>query len=454
MREEDGRRVGYHLGGAARTPACPNPTPSSTSPARRRARALARLRDRLRGEPSDVNVILPFEEVVAALGRRGERQLGQQVIPLDSIVGTVDRGREFDRSFRPTSGKVRTRWERVAAAQRRGEAMPPIDVYRIGELHFVKDGHHRVSVARALGHKDINAYVTEVLTEVGAEREITLADLPLKSHERLFRERVPLPEEARATIQLSDEWRYAALAEAVEAWGFRREQATGEELSRPDVAEAWFREEYEPVVEMLQEAGLARKGTATEAYMRVSHLRYLILRTHDWDDERDRAPARGARAPQLGRGHDGEGAAEGAALAALRGVAAARGGRVRCHRRSGCGRPPGRTGGAGRRPPRSRPPGPPAPCSRGRSAPRSCRARRSSAPRRRRRPRPARAAPATRCPGRVSTVKWAYSSEPIDSTTSIRARNVEPRCFTSSVTTAASSKFSGRMPAISCLPAT
>ena len=128
----------------------------------------------------------------------------------------------------------------MAAAQRRGEPMPPIDVYRIGELHFVKDGHHRVSVARALGHKDINAYVTEVLTELGAEREITLADLPLKSHERLFRERVPLPDEARTKIQLSDEWRYAALAEAVEAWGFRREQASGEELSRPDVAEAWF----------------------------------------------------------------------------------------------------------------------------------------------------------------------------------------------------------------------
>ena len=250
----------------------------------RRARALARLSHRLRGEPSDVNVILPFEEVVAALGRRGERRLGQQVIPLDSIVGTVDRGREFDRSFRPTTGRVRTRWERIAAAQRRGTAMPPIDVYRIGELHFVKDGHHRVSVARALGHKDINAYVTEVLTEVGAEREITLADLPLKSHERLFRERVPLPEPARGAIQLSDEWRYAALAEAVEAWAFRREQATEEPLSRIEMAEAWFREEYEPVVEMLNEAGLARKGTATEAYMRVAHLRYLILRTHDWDD--------------------------------------------------------------------------------------------------------------------------------------------------------------------------
>ena len=158
------------------------------------------------------------------------------MITLDSIVGTVDRAREFDRRFRPTSQRVRPRWERIAAAQRRGEGMPPIDVYRIGDMHFVKDGHHRVSVARALGHNDINAYVTEVLTQVGANREIRLSDLPLKSHERLFYERVPLPADARARIELSDEWRYAALAEAVEAWGFRAIQDRGELMSRAEVA--------------------------------------------------------------------------------------------------------------------------------------------------------------------------------------------------------------------------
>jgi hypothetical protein len=251
----------------------------------RRRRALARLGGRLRREPGDVNVILPFDEVVAALGRRGERRLGQQAIDLDSIVGTVDRQREFDRRFRPTSGRVRPRWERINVAQRRGDPMPPIDVYRIGELHFVKDGHHRVSVARAFGHKDINAYVTEVLTEVGADRAITLRDLPLKSHQRLFHERVPLPREAREQIQLSDEWRYAALAEAVEAWGFRALQQRGELRSRAEVAEAWFRDEYQPVVEMLRDADLVRRGTETEAYMRVAALRYLILRTHEWDDD-------------------------------------------------------------------------------------------------------------------------------------------------------------------------
>jgi hypothetical protein len=251
----------------------------------RRRRALARLAARMRREPGDVNVILPFEEVVAALGRRGERPLGLQTIELGSIVGTVDRGREFDRQFRPTSSRVRTRWERVALAQRTGKGMPPIDVYRIGELHFVRDGHHRVSVARARGDKVIEANVTEVLTQIGAEREIRLRDLPLKSHQRLFLERVPLAPKPRARIQLKDEWRYAALAESVEAWGFRVIQDSREPLDRAEIAARWFAEEYEPVVQLLREADLIGSATETEAYMRVAHLRYLVLRTHEWTDE-------------------------------------------------------------------------------------------------------------------------------------------------------------------------
>jgi hypothetical protein len=251
----------------------------------RRRRALSQIAARLRRQ-TDLTAILPFEEVVRALGRRGERNLGLQTILLDSIVGTVDRSREFDRRFRPTSGRVRPRWERINTAQRKGQPMPPIDVYRIGELHFVKDGHHRVSVARALGYDDMDAYVTEIITELGAGREIRLSDLPLKSHQRLFFERVPLPADARAEIKLSDEWRYAALAEAIEAWGFRGSQDRGELMSRSELAESWYDDEYRPVVEMLREAELIRHGmTETEAYMRVAHLRYLLLRTHGWDDE-------------------------------------------------------------------------------------------------------------------------------------------------------------------------
>jgi hypothetical protein len=251
----------------------------------RRHAAAARLAARLRGEPDDVRMVLPYEEVVDALGFVSEHRAGSAVVALDAIVGSVGRAREFDRSFRPTSGRVRSRWEHIAAMVRRGESLPPVDLVRIGEIYFVQDGHHRVSVARALGRRDIDAYVTEVVTRVGAERTITLADLPLKSLERVFFERVPLPEHARAEIMVADPYDYARLAEAVEAWGFRTMQDRGEPIGRRDTAYQWLEEEYRPVVEMLREADLIGARTETEAYLRVSAERYRLLRTHRWDEE-------------------------------------------------------------------------------------------------------------------------------------------------------------------------
>ncbi|MFL5858483.1 MAG: chromosome partitioning protein ParB [Solirubrobacteraceae bacterium] len=251
----------------------------------RRRRAMSRIAHRLRGEPGDVNVILPFEEVVAALGRTSERQLGLLVVPLDAIVGTVDRTRDFDRQFRPTTGRVRARWERIAAAMRRGESMPPIDVYRIGDLHFVRDGHHRVSVARALGRHDIDAYVTEVTTRVPVDGELRVSDLLLKDHERLFGERVPLPAGAREPLRVSDPWDYSVLAEGVEAWGFRVMQDRGAFMDREQVATEWYAREYVPVVTMLRDCGLIGPGTETDSYLRLSAERYRLMRTHQWTDE-------------------------------------------------------------------------------------------------------------------------------------------------------------------------
>jgi hypothetical protein len=168
---------------------------------------------------------------------------------------------------------------------RRGEPMPPIDVYRVGELHFVEDGHHRVSVARQLRLEVIEANVTEIVTEVPVDRDTRVRDLALKSHERLFFERVPLPRSARERIRFTEKWRYAALAEGVEAWGFRAMQAAGEFMSRAEIARAWFEDEYLPVVELLREEGLIGRGTEAEAYVRVVSLRYMLLRTHAWDEE-------------------------------------------------------------------------------------------------------------------------------------------------------------------------
>lgn len=268
----------------------------------RRRAVLSRLAARLRGEPDDIGVVLPYDEVIEALGFVSEHQLGLSVVPIDTIIGSVDRGRDFDRRFRPTSGRVRSRWEQIAEKARRGEPLPPVDLLRVGEIHFVRDGHHRVSVARALGLADIDAYVTEVRTKLGAEKAITANDLPLKSHQREFSERVPLPADAAATIRLSDPWHYPLLAEAIEAWGFRAALDRHEPLDREQTARLWFETEYRPVTAMLREADLIGDGTEADAYMRVTAERYRLLRTTRWDEDvleqfLSRRRGRGARTP-------------------------------------------------------------------------------------------------------------------------------------------------------------
>ncbi len=251
----------------------------------RRRRALALLRARVARTPGDVDAILPFDEVVAALGRTGEVDLGRRVVALDSILGTVDRPGGFDREFRPTSARVRTRWERIAEQVRKGRPLPPVDLYLVGDVYFVRDGHHRVSVARALGHADIDARVVEVRTRVGATRALRVSDLPLKNHERLFRERVPLAAPQAARVRLTNAWHYAALAEGVEAWGFRAAQEDGIARGREETAQRWFELEFAPVVELLRDAEMLGDGTEADTYMRVAGQRYRLLRTHDWSED-------------------------------------------------------------------------------------------------------------------------------------------------------------------------
>ena len=111
------------------------------------------------------------------LGRRPEyrhpRALGEttvpmgglartQMVPLDAIVGTLEPTPHFDASFRPASEILRGRWQRIALAHRRGDALPPIELVKRPDGYYVLDGRHRVSVARALGHPDIDARVTGV----------------------------------------------------------------------------------------------------------------------------------------------------------------------------------------------------------------------------------------------------------------------------------------------------
>ena len=129
----------------------------------RRRQFLTTLAHHLRRGRGDGNRLVRLDDVVCGLVWR-QRQLGLQTVQVDTIVGTAGSRRDFDRRFRPTSARVRSRWEGLALAIRRGAAVPPIEVYRVGHRHFVVDGHHRVSIAAATRQHQIDAYVTEVLT--------------------------------------------------------------------------------------------------------------------------------------------------------------------------------------------------------------------------------------------------------------------------------------------------
>ncbi|AEF40945.1 ParB/RepB/Spo0J family partition protein [Hoyosella subflava] len=253
--------------------------------ARQRRRAsLSKLSKWMLGQSADVNSILPFDEVVSALGRREERQVGLRVIDVDDIVGSVDRTRDFDHRFRPTTSRTRERWERLAVAQRRGEAIPPIDVYQVGNMYFVVDGHHRVSIARAVGMKNIEAYVTEIRTKLSPEGVHRRGDIVKKDLRRLFVERVPLAQPDRGKVKVTDPWDYPKLAEAVEAWGFRYMQQQHAFFDRQTIAKRWFDEEYTQIVEMGRDCGVHMDKTDAELYMWLTNERYRMIRSHRWDE--------------------------------------------------------------------------------------------------------------------------------------------------------------------------
>ena len=252
----------------------------------RRHATLSNLARWVRHDQDDVHETLSFSEVVDALGRRGERSLGAQVIPLDAIVGSVDKVRDFDRRFRPTSGRSRQRWENMAQKTRRGESFPPIDVYKLGNLYFVRDGHHRVSVARALGTKSIEAAVTEIDTVISTDGIGGRRDLDGKNWGLHFLQRVPLTGERRADINCTDPDHYPRLAEMVEAWACRLMHEESAYFDKPTMARRWYDEEYTPVLAMIDEAGVRGPDeTGADAYLRIAGERYRLIREHEWNSD-------------------------------------------------------------------------------------------------------------------------------------------------------------------------
>ncbi|KGN42213.1 hypothetical protein [Knoellia aerolata] len=249
----------------------------------RRQQRMSGLARKVRGDQARV---LSLDEVLKALGNRGEQSLGVQSIPVSQIVGSVDKVREFDPSFRPTSGRNRARWERLAEAVRRGEPIPPIDVYQVGDMYFVRDGHHRVSVVRALGDSLIEADVTRIRTTLAPEGIRGRSDLRGKNLRRIFLERVPLARLARAEVKCEDPLNYPLLAEMVEAWAARLMFREGTLLTAAHAAARWYCEEFTMVMELARDGGFVEAHEAEgDAYVRLAGTRYQLFGEHVWSEE-------------------------------------------------------------------------------------------------------------------------------------------------------------------------
>jgi hypothetical protein len=111
----------------------------------------------LRRQPQRL-LTLACIEAAASIG--GRHYLGLQVVPIARIRGTEGRNQDFDATFHPLSPHSRDRWMKIAAAQQAGATLPPVELIQVGDIYFVRDGHHRISVAAALGQTEIDAEVT------------------------------------------------------------------------------------------------------------------------------------------------------------------------------------------------------------------------------------------------------------------------------------------------------
>ncbi|GAB4548157.1 MAG: DUF4032 domain-containing protein [Anaerolineae bacterium] len=201
--------------------------------------------------------LLRFEEVKQRLRLHDERYLGLREVPLDKIVGSVGRYRDFTRTFLPRTNAVRSRWQRVDALARGAEGFPPIEVYKVGDVYFVIDGNHRVSVARQLGAETIEAYVTELRTPVPIDENTTETDLQQKEAYAEFLQKTKLKQlRPDANIILSEPDRYRALLEHINVHRYFMGLDQKRPISFEEAVVSWYDNVYLPMVELIRKYGV------------------------------------------------------------------------------------------------------------------------------------------------------------------------------------------------------
>ncbi len=249
----------------------------------RRKAALEQILARLTGKTTD---LLSYEDIREKLHARKGATQELREIPLDQIVGSVGRYEDFTRSFFPRKDSDEARWARVKLAYLDFSGVPPIEVYQVGRAYFVRDGNHRVSIARDLGATHIQAYVTKVYSRVPLSPEDQPDDLILKAEYTDFLEHteldVILPD---ADISLTVPGKYPLLEEHIQVHQYFMGLEQKREIPHEEAVTHWCDEFYLPIVEAIRERGILRDfpgRTEADLYLWVAEHRAALERELGW----------------------------------------------------------------------------------------------------------------------------------------------------------------------------
>lgn len=233
------------------------------------------------------NKLLSYDDVAKKLRLQSRTERGLKNIPLDAIVGSVGRYTDFTRTFLPLQDSDRERWARVKAAMSNGIGLPPIEVYKVGDVYFVLDGNHRVSIARQEGLSSIEAYVTEFRTDVKLTPETKLDDLIIKAEYIEFLEKTNLAD-ARPNVDLSVTipGQYEKLMEQIDVFKYMDEDEKKQDCPLQDAAADWYDTMYIPLAEAIRDRELLQwfpQRTITDLYIWVSENRSALEKELGWE---------------------------------------------------------------------------------------------------------------------------------------------------------------------------
>ena len=251
----------------------------------RRQAALQDLKARLTGKSDD---LLSYEAIREMLRAEDTTHRQLQEIPLDAIVGSVGRYADFTRGFLPRREADMQRWADVKVKALYQGGFTPIDVYQVGEVYFVLDGNHRVSVARQLGSTTIQAYVTEVRTRVPLTADVQPDEIIIKARYAEFLDRWGLDRlrpEVDLTVTAAGQYRVLeeqieALRRLIEFNGANRLCQCRTRLCR------WYDQKYLPTVQILREMRILDDfpgRTETDLYFWVTERREELEVEVGWE---------------------------------------------------------------------------------------------------------------------------------------------------------------------------